>query len=107
MRGASSFFFLLGGKQILFVLAPPGPEPSIEKTRAFIIGPNEGIMLNRGTWHHPPYALSETTRCLMPRYGDLVERNGVLSDRKTVYYGEEYRGYTGVKIGEYKLRLIL
>jgi ureidoglycolate hydrolase len=106
-EGSIEFLFPLGGRQIVFVLAPPGPEPSLEKTRAFVIGPNEGIMLSRKVWHHPPFALSERTRCLMPRYGDLAERNGILSDRKTVYYGENYRGYAGIKIGEYKIRLIL
>lgn len=106
-EGCLEFFFPLGGKQVVFVMAPPGPAPDLEKTRAFVIGPNEGIMIKRGVWHHPPYGLSETTKCLMPRYGNYEVIDGRLSDAKTIYYGEEYRGYTGNKIGEFKIRVIL
>jgi ureidoglycolate hydrolase len=106
-EGSFELFFPLGGKQIVFVLAPPGQAPSTEKTRAFLIGPNEGILLNKGVWHHPPFAVSDVTPCLMPRFGDLIEKDGKLVDRKTNYYGENYRGYTGQKIGEYKIRLVL
>jgi ureidoglycolate hydrolase len=100
------FFFPLDGKQVVFIMAPPGPAPDLEKTRAFVVGPDEGIMIKSGVWHHPPYGLSETTKCLMPRFGELIEKDGRLAN-KTFYYGEEYRGYTGKKIGEFKIRVIL
>jgi ureidoglycolate hydrolase len=106
-EGSYELFFPMGGKQIVFVMAPPGPVPEIEKTRAFLIGPNEGIMLNKKVWHHPPFSVQDVTPCVMPRFGDLVEREGRLTDRKTNYYGENYRGYTGEKIGEYRIRIVL
>jgi ureidoglycolate hydrolase len=106
-EGSFEMFFPMGGKQIVFVVAPPGPVPEIEKTRAFLIGPHEGIMLNKMVWHHPPFSVQDVTPCVMPRFGDLVEKEGRLTDRKTVYYGENYRGYTGRKIGEYRIRIVL
>ena len=106
-EGSYEFFFPLAGKQIIFVLAPPGPTPEVEKTRAFLIGPDEGIMLNKKVWHHPPIPVSGKTPCLLPRFGDLIEKEGKLVDRKTNYYGERNIGYHGKKIGEYKIRIIL
>jgi len=115
------FFFPLGGKQLIFVLAPKSSHPDPEKTRAFLIGPDEGVMLDKGTWHYPPFALSGVTPCLMPRFGHLGEVNadvteafgkkwdtpigdryfkGQLHALKTDYYGEGYGG-------EYKIRIVL
>jgi len=115
------FFFPLGGKQLIFVLAPKSAKPDPNKTRAFLIGPDEGVLLDKGTWHFPPFAPSGVTPCLMPRFGHLGEvRNDVteaygkkydtpLGNRyfkdqlhalNTDYYGEGYEG-------EYNIRLIV
>ncbi|MDK2945135.1 MAG: hypothetical protein PWQ24_1850 [Mesotoga sp.] len=115
------FFFPLGGKQFIFVLAPKSKIPEAEKTRAFLIGPNEGVLLNKGTWHYPPFAIDGPTPVLMPRFGKLGEVTGDVTEAfgkkwetpvgnryfkgqlhalKTDYYGEGYGG-------EYKIRIIL
>lgn len=116
------FFLPLGGRQLIFVLAPKSPQPDPEKTRAFLVGPDEGVMLDKGTWHYPPFAPSGVTPCLMPRFGCLGEVTGdvteafgkkwdtPIGDRyfkgqlhalKTDYYGEGYGG------GEYNIRIVL
>jgi len=115
------WFFPLGGKQLIFVLAPKSPVPDPNKTRAFLVGPDEGVMLDEGTWHFPPFAPSGVTPCLMPRFGHLGEVNedvteafgkkyetplgnryfkGQLHALKTDYYGEGFGG-------EYNIRLVL
>ena len=115
------YFFPLGGKQIIFVLAPASKVPEPEKTRAFIIGPNEGVLLNKGTWHYPPFAVDGVTPCLMPRYGKLGEVRSDVTEAfgqkwdtpigkryfkdqlhalKTDYCGEGFGG-------EYKVKIIL
>ena len=43
-----NFFIPLGGKEIIFILAPKGVIPSVEQTRAFVVGPDEGVLLNIG-----------------------------------------------------------
>ena len=112
-------FFPLGGKQFIFVLAPKAPRPDPKKTRAFLIGPDEGVMLDKGTWHFPPFALSGVTPCLMPRFGHLGEVTGDVTEAfgkkwdtpignryfkgqlhalKTDYYGEGYGGEYNIKI---------
>jgi ureidoglycolate lyase len=75
-RATYEFFFPLGGKQLIFVLCPPMEKPDPEKTRAFLVGPDEGVLLDKGTWHYPPFAVNGITPCLMPRYGKLAVRNG-------------------------------
>ena len=112
------FFFPLGGKELIFVLAPPGAEPSIEKTRAFLIGPDEGIMLDKRTWHYPPFAPYGITPVIMPRYGDLAEVTGSVTEAygrkyntpsppyikgglhclETEYYGKGFRGEYNFKV---------
>jgi len=115
------WFFPLGGKQLIFVLAPKSPVPDPNKTRAFLVGPDEGVMLDEGTWHFPPFAPSGVTPCLMPRFGHLGEVNedvteafgkkyetplgnryfkGQLHALKTDYYGEGFGG-------EYNIRLVM
>lgn len=104
-------FIPLDGKQLIFVLAPKGDKPDIEKTRAFLFGPGEGIMLDKGTWHYPPFAPSGITPMVMPRYGEMAEvqgpvteafgkkfntpqptyRIGMLHAMETYYYGSSYK----------------
>jgi len=111
-------FVPLGGKEIIFVLAPPGDEPSVEKTRAFLIGSDEGVILDKGTWHYPPFAPYGVTPVLMPRYGDLKEVEGPVTEAfgkkydtssktyikgalhalDTRYYGEGFEGEYKVKV---------
>jgi len=114
------FFFPLDGPMI-FVLAPESEKPDPDKTRAFLIDPGEGVLLDKGTWHYPPFSLSGTTRCVMPRFGHMGEVEsdvtkaygkeyetpigdrffeGQLHALKTDYYGEGFEG-------EYNIRLIL
>lgn len=85
-RQSYEFFFPLGGKQLIFVLCPPMDEPDLKKTRAFLVGPDEGVLLDKGTWHYPPFAANGITPCLMPRYGKLAVRHG----NKTRAYGKEW-----------------
>jgi ureidoglycolate hydrolase len=85
-RQTHEFFFPLGGKQLIFVLCPPMDIPDPKKTRAFIVGPDEGVMLDKGTWHYPPFAVNGITPCLMPRYGKLGIRHG----KVTKAYGKEW-----------------
>ena len=85
-RQTYEFFFPLGGKQLIFVLCPPMKVPDPAKTRAFLVGPDEGVMLDKGTWHYPPFAANGITPCLMPRYGKLAPRKG----KTTVAYGKSW-----------------
>ena len=113
-------FFPLGGKQLIFVMAPKGPVPDPEKTRAFLVGPDEGVMLDKGTWHYPPFSPCGITPCLMPRFGCLAECQGPVTEAygkkwdtsgpgwikgalhcvDTPFYGKGYEG-------EYNIRIIL
>ena len=113
------WFFPLGGKELIFLLAPKGPIPDPKKTRAFLFGPDEGVMLDKGTWHYPPFTPSGVTPTLMPRYGHLAEvtgsvteafgtkydtpltiyRKGALHALNTKYYGKGFGG-------EYNIRLV-
>lgn len=79
------FFFPLDG-DIIFVLAPESEKPSPKKTRAFLISPGEGVLLDKGIWHYPPFSVSGITRCVMPRYGHLAE----VTDDVTEAYGKKY-----------------
>lgn len=79
-RETHEFFFPLGGKQLIFILAPKGDIPDPQKTRAFLVGPDEGVMLDKGTWHYPPFAPCGITPCLMPRYGKLGTRRGKVTE---------------------------
>ncbi len=115
------YFIPLGGKQFIFVLAPKSKIPDVNKTRAFLVGPNEGVLLNLGTWHYPPFAIDGPTPILMPRYGKLGEITGDVTEAygkkwetpvgnryfkgqlhalKTDYYGEGFGG-------EYNVRIVL
>ena len=85
-RQTYEFFFPLGGKQLIFVLCPPMDKPDPEQTRAFIVGPDEGVMLDKGTWHYPPFAANGITPCLMPRYGRLAPRKGKVTNA----YGKDW-----------------
>lgn len=85
-RETYEFFFPLGGKQLIFVLAPKGDVPDLKKTRAFLVGPDEGVLLDKGTWHYPPFAPNGITPCLMPRYGKLAIRGG----NKTHAFGVDW-----------------
>ena len=113
------FFFPLSGKELIFLLAPKGHIPDPKKTRAFLFGPDEGVMLDKGTWHYPPFTPSGVTPTLMPRYGHLAEvtgsvteafgtkydtpltiyRKGALHALNTKYYGKGFGG-------EYNIRLV-
>lgn len=100
---AYEFFFPLGGGEVIFVIAPAGEKPDPAKTKAIILGPNEGMLLKKCTWHHPPYGVSGVVSCLMPRYGDFVETpEGGLKDKNTVYYGALAEDGT-----EFKVRIVL
>jgi ureidoglycolate hydrolase len=111
-------FLPLGGKEFIFVLCPKGSKPDPEKTRAFLIGPDEGILLDKGTWHFPPYAPYGITPIVMPRYGDLAEIEGPVTTAfgkkhetpsppfirgalhclNTMYYGKNYDGEYNIKV---------
>ena len=120
-RATYEFFFPLGGKQLIFVLAPKGDFPDPKRTRAFLIGPDEGIMLDKGTWHYPPFASSGITPCLMPRYGKLAIRRGSKTHAFGVDWSTEGPGwieghlhamdtqfYGGIySDDEYKIRIIV
>ncbi len=80
------FFFPLGGKQLIFILCPPMAVPDPAQTRAFLVGPDEGVLLDKGTWHYPPFAINGITPCLMPRYGKLAPRTG----KVTHAYGKDW-----------------
>jgi len=89
-EGTAEFFIPLGGKEIVYVGAPTGEKPDTAKIKAFIVGPNEGIVVTKGVWHCAPYALNGPTQCLMPRYGNLVANSdGILDDEKSAYYGSK------------------
>lgn len=120
------FFFPLGGKEMIFLLAPPGPVPDVEKTRAFLIGPDEGVLLDKGTWHYPPYAPYGIVPVIMPRYGEMVEvtgpvteafgkkfetpqplyRIGALHAMETYYYGNSFSDSKFTKHGEYTFKVV-
>ena len=120
------FFFPLGGKELIFVLAPKGDVPDLEKTRAFLIGPDEGVLLDKGTWHYPPFAPYGNTPILMPRYGELAEvsgpttqafgktfetpqplyRIGMLHAMETYYYGSSFQDGRFSQNGEYVVQVL-
>ena len=58
------------------IFGPPMEKPDPAKTRAFLVGPDEGILLDKKTWHYPPFAVNGITPCLMPRYGKLAVCKG-------------------------------
>ena len=98
-KGTAECFIPMGGKEIVYVGAPAGDKPDVDKARAFIVGPDEGIVIPKGVWHCAPYALNGPTQCLMPRYGDLVETDGgFLDSRKTVCYGSKANDGTEMSI---------
>ncbi|MBN2285290.1 MAG: ureidoglycolate lyase [Tissierellales bacterium] len=80
------FFFPLGGKDFVFLLCPPMEKPTPEKTRAFLVGPNEGVMLDKGTWHYAPFSLNGISPCVMPRYGKLANCEGDVTEA----YGKKW-----------------
>jgi len=97
-------FFPMAG-QFVFVLNPPDNSkraPDIEKTRAFLIGPYEGVCLWKGTWHYPPFTLGGTTIVFMYRIGNLgtvvcseetpcpLYQEGETMCLKTDWYGGEW-----------------
>jgi len=120
------FFFPMGGKELIFVLAPPGDKPDLDKTRAFLVGPDEGVLLDKGTWHYPPFSPAGVTPILMPRYGELAEvtgptttalgktfetpqplyRLGMLHAMETYYYGENFEDGRFTMNGDYNVRVI-
>lgn len=120
------FFFPLGGKEMIFILAPPGEVPDLEKTRAFLIGPDEGVLLNKGTWHYPPYSPYGIVPVVMPRYGEMAEvtgpvteafgkkfetpqplyRIGALHAMETYYYGSTYEDGRFTKHGDYTIKVV-
>ncbi len=120
------FFFPLAGKEMIFVLAPPGPVPNLEKTRAFLIGPDEGVLLDKGTWHFPPFTPYGIAPCVMPRYGEMVEvtgpvteafgkkfdtpqplyRIGALHAMETYYYGKDYEDGRFTQKGDYTIKIV-
>lgn len=120
------FFFPLSGKEMIFVLAPKGPVPDLNKTRAFLVGPDEGVLLDKGTWHFPPYAPYGIAPVIMPRYGEMVEvtgpiteafgkkfetpqplyRIGALHAMETYYYGNCYEDGRFTKHGDYTIKVV-
>jgi hypothetical protein len=42
------FLFSAGGRGLIFVLAAPGPRPDIDKVRAFLVGPDVGVLARQG-----------------------------------------------------------
>jgi ureidoglycolate hydrolase len=120
------FFFPLGGKEVIFVLAPPGPVPDLEKTRAFLAGPDEGVLLDKGTWHFPPYSPYGIVPVVMPRYGEMAEvtgpvteafgkkfdtpqplyRIGALHAMETYYYGNCFEDGKFTAHGEYTIKVV-
>lgn len=119
-RQTHEFFFPLGGKELIFVMCPPMEVPDPAQTRAFLVGPDEGVMLDKGTWHYPPFAANGITPCLMPRYGKLAVCQGKVTEAygktwntdgqgwiegslhalDTVFYGGQYSP------DEYNIRII-
>ena len=111
---------------MIFVLAPKGPTPDLDKTRAFLIGPDEGVLLDKGTWHYPPYSPYGIVPCVMPRYGEMAEvtgpitkafgkefetpqplyRIGALHAMETYYYGNGYEDGRFTKKGEYTIKVV-
>ncbi len=79
-------FLPLGGKEFIFVLCPPMETPDPEKTRAFLVGPDEGVLLDKGTWHYAPFSLNGIVPCVMPRYGKLAVCEGDVTNA----YGKEW-----------------
>jgi len=116
---AYEIFFPLAGKELIFLMAPKGPIPDPKKTRAFLCGPDEGIIIDKGTWHYPPFAPSGVTPTLMLRYGHLAEvtgmeteafgekydtsskiynKNGALQALNSEYYGKGFEGEYNIKL---------
>jgi len=84
--GTYEFFFPLGAGEMIFVLAPKGDVPDMEQTHAFLVGPGEGVLLDKGTWHFPPYTPVGVAAVLMPRYGEMAEVTGP----ETEAFGKKY-----------------
>ena len=57
-------FLPLNGQPYVVVLAPPtsGPLPNVAEARAFRFAGDCGLLMNIGTWHEFPFALSEAGR---------------------------------------------
>lgn len=95
------FFFPLDGPMI-FVLAPQSEEPDPEETRAFLIDPGEGVLIDKGIWHYPPFSPSGVTTCVMPRFGHLAEVEGDV----TKAYGKEYETPIGKRFNKGELHAL-
>lgn len=120
------FFFPLEGKEMIMVLAPKGDVPDLEKTRAFLVESGEGVLLDQGTWHFPPYAVSGIVPVLMPRYGEMAEvtgptteafgkkfdtpqplyKVGALHALETYYFGNCFEDSKFTKNGEYTIKIV-
>lgn len=79
-------FIPMGGKPFVFLLCPPMETPTPENTRAFLVGPDEGVMLDKGVWHYAPFSPNGIAPCLMPRYGRLANCQGTV----THAYGKDW-----------------
>lgn len=49
----SQAFMPLGGGRYVAVVAPTGDAPGPDAVQAFLCGPEQGVNLRRGVWHHP------------------------------------------------------
>ena len=69
-RQAAQVFLPLGGHRFVVVVAPGGDAPEWEALRAFLTSPGQGVIVNRGCWHHGLVALGDGDRFAVIEGGD-------------------------------------
>jgi len=90
------------------------------------VGPDVGVLLDRGTWHYPPFAPAGITPILMPRYGELAEvqgpvtkafgkefdtpqplyRVGMVHALETYYHGQDYEDGKFTEHGDFEIKVV-
>jgi ureidoglycolate lyase len=69
-RLGSQLFMPLARQRFLVVVAAAGAAPGVQDLHAFSVAPGQGLVLARGTWHHPLLALDDGGDFL------VIERGG-------------------------------
>ena len=70
-------FIPLGGKPIVMVVAAPDAKleneiPAPDEVHAFLIPGDAAVNIHRGTWHEPPFPLTDGTLVLMTNHRVLM-----------------------------------
>ena len=70
----TQMFIPLGGKPFVAVMAPPteGEMPDLNAIRAFYFDGTAGFMMNIGTWHEFPFAISDNTNVIVVLRGETT-----------------------------------